>query len=115
MLAAHVAPQAFPELALPTTLSGLLDDAVAASGDAPILGVRSSSVREISMAMAEFGTAVDHAAARLAAAVEPRDRILVQGVPGPGFATALFAAGRANVVLVPLDIRMTGDTINRIA
>ena len=108
-------PVSFPEIPLPATLSGLLDDAVAAGGDAPLLGVRSSSVRKISMTMAEFGTAVDHAAARLAAAVEPGARILVQGAPGPGFAAALFAAGRANVVLVPLDIRMTADTINRIA
>ncbi len=108
-------PVSFPELPLPATLSGLLDDAVAAAGDAPLLGVRTSSTREISMTMAEFGTAVDHAAARLAAAVEPGARILVQGAPGPGFAAALFAAGRANVVLVPLDVRMTADTIDRIA
>ena len=47
------------------------------------------------MTMAEFGRAVGHAAARLAAAVEPRARVLVQGAPGPGFAAALFAAGRA--------------------
>jgi long-chain acyl-CoA synthetase len=67
------------------------------------------------MTMAEFGRAVGNAAARLAAAARPRERILVQGAPGPGFAAALFAAGRANVVLVPLDTRMTADTIDRIA
>lgn len=100
---------------LPLTLTGLLDQAVATSGDAPFLGVRTSSVREVSMTMAEFGRAVANAAARLAAAAEPRARVLVQGAPGPGFAAALFAAGRANVVLVPLDTRMNADTIDRIA
>jgi len=100
---------------LPGTLSALLDEAVASSGNAPFLGVRTSSTRELSMSMAEFGAAVSNAAARLAAAAAPRARILVQGAPGPGFAAALFAAGRANVVLVPLDTRMTADTIDRIA
>ncbi len=108
-------PDSFPEIPLPATLPALLDEAVAAAGDAPFLGVRTSSTRGISMTMAEFGTATGNAAARLAAAVAPRARILVQGAPGPGFAAALFAAGRANVVLVPLDVRMTADTIDRIA
>jgi long-chain acyl-CoA synthetase len=100
---------------LPPTLTGLLDEAVAAWGHAPFLGVRTSSARELSMTMAEFGAAVSNAAARMAAAVAPRARILVQGAPSPGFAAALFAAGRADVVLVPLDVRMTADTIDRIA
>jgi len=41
--------------------------------------------------------------------------VLVQGAPGPGFAAALFAAARATVILVPLDARMTPDTVERIA
>jgi len=102
-------------IALPRTLSELLDEAVASSGNAPFLGVRTSSTRSVSLTMAEFGAAVGNAAARLAAAVKPGARVLVQGAPGPGFAAALFAAGRANVVLVPLDVRMTADTIDRIA
>ena len=100
---------------LPRTLTGLLEGAVATAGDAPFLGVRTSSTREISLTMAEFGLAVSNAAARLAAAVAPRERVLVQGAPGTGFAAALFAAGRADVILVPLDVRMTADTIDRIA
>jgi len=100
---------------LPRSLTELLDDAVATSGPAPFLGVRTSSAREVSMTMAEFGRAVANAAARLASAIEPRARVLVQGAPGPGFAAALFAAGRADVVLVPLDVRMTADTIDRIS
>ena len=67
------------------------------------------------MTMTEFGVAVANASARLAAAVKPRARIMVQGAPGPGFAAALFAAARADVILVPLDVRMTPDTIDRIA
>ncbi len=100
---------------LPRTLTELLDEAVATSGPAPFLGVRTSSTRGVSMTMGEFGAAVANASARLAAAVEPRARVLVQGAPGPGFAAALFAAGRADVILVPLDTRMTPDTIDRIS
>ena len=68
-----------------------------------------------SLTLTAFGAAVENAAARLAAALEPRTRVMVQGAPGPGFAAALFAAARADVVLVPLDVRMTSDTIDRIA
>ena len=102
-------------IALPSTLPELLDGAVASAGSAPFLGVRTSTSREASMTMTEFGVAVANASARLAAAVAPRARILVQGAPGPGFAAALFAAARADVILVPLDVRMTSDTIDRIA
>ena len=100
---------------LPSTLPELLDGAVASAGSAPFLGVRTSTSREASMTMTEFGVAVANASARLAAAVKPRARIMVQGAPGPGFAAALFAAARADVILVPLDVRMTPDTIDRIA
>jgi long-chain acyl-CoA synthetase len=102
-------------IALPPTLPELLDRAVATAGSAPFLGVRTSTTREASLTMTAFGEAVANASARLAAALEPRARILVQGAPGPGFAAALFAAARADVVLVPLDVRMTPDTIDRIA
>jgi len=112
---ARAVPHAFPELALPLTLTALLDEAVAEAAAAPFLGVRTSTAREVSMTMGEFGAAVHNASARLAASLEPRARVLVQGAPGPGFAAALFAAGRADVVLVPLDQRMTADTIDRIA
>jgi long-chain acyl-CoA synthetase len=107
-----VTPEA---VVLPDTLEGLLDDAVRTAGDAPFLGVRTSSTREVSLTMRQFADAVANAAARLAHAVPAGARVLVQGAPGPGFAAALFAAGRANVVLVPLDVRMTADTIDRIA
>jgi long-chain acyl-CoA synthetase len=102
-------------ITLPSTLPELLDGAVASAGSTPFLGVRTSTSREASMTMTEFGAAVANASARLAAAVAPRARIMVQGAPGPGFAAALFAAARADVILVPLDVRMTPDTIDRIA
>lgn len=101
--------------ALPATLPGLLERAIATSGDAPFIGVRTSAVREQSLTFQEFGVAVEHAAARLAGALRPGERVLVQGAPGPGFAAALFAAARANVILVPLDARMTPDTVDRIS
>ncbi len=100
---------------LPTTLPDLLDQAIAKGGSAPFLGVRTSSTREESLTLSAFGEAVANASARLAVAVKPRARVLVQGAPGPGFAAALFAAARADVILVPLDVRMTPDTIDRIA
>jgi long-chain acyl-CoA synthetase len=93
----------------------MLERAIATQGAAPFLGVRTSTTREQSLTFAEFGAAVENAAARLAAALQPGDRVLVQGAPGPGFAAALFAAARANVVLVPLDARMTPDTVERIS
>lgn len=101
--------------ALAPTLPRLLSEAIVANGPAPFLGVRSSTAREESLTFTEFGAAVEHAAARLAAALPPGARVLVQGAPGPGFAAALFAAARANVILVPLDARMTQDTVERIS
>jgi long-chain acyl-CoA synthetase len=106
-------PAALPTLA--PSLPRLLSEAILAQGSAPFLGVRSSAAREESLTFAEFGAAVEHAAARLAAALPPGARVLVQGAPGPGFAAALFAAARANVILVPLDARMTHDTVERIS
>jgi long-chain acyl-CoA synthetase len=100
---------------LPSTLPALLDRAIAAKGTAPFLGVRTSTTREDSLTFAGFGAAVDNAAARLAHALPVDARVLVQGAPGPAFAAALFAAARAHVVLVPLDARMTPDTVERIA
>ena len=101
--------------ALPPTLSELLERAIADAGSAPFLGVRTSTVREQSLTYEAFGVAVEHASARLALALRPGDRVLVQGSPGPGFAAAVFAAARASVILVPLDSRMEPDTIERIS
>ena len=100
---------------LPPTLPALLDRAIAAKGSAPFLGVRTSTTREESLTFTEFRAAVENAAARLALALPVGERVLVQGAPGPGFAAALFAAARAHVILVPLDARMTADTVERIA
>jgi long-chain acyl-CoA synthetase len=100
---------------LPATLPRLLGDAITAHGAAPFLGVRTSTTREQSLTLTAFGAAVEHASARLAAALPPGGRVLVQGAPGPGFAAALFAAARANVIIVPLDARMTPDTVERIS
>jgi long-chain acyl-CoA synthetase len=99
----------------PASLPDLLVRAIAARGPSPFLGVRTATTRQQSLTYAAFGEAVDHAAARLAAALPSRALVLVQGAPGPGFAAALFAAARANVILVPLDARMTPDTVERIA
>lgn len=106
---------AFPPVPLPDTLPALLADAVARMGDAPFLGVRTSTTRDLAMTYREFGAAVDNAAARLAGAVPSGSPVILQGAPPPGFAAVLFAAARANVILVPLDARMTPDTIDRIA
>ena len=104
-----------PTTTIPATLPDLLARAIAERASSPFLGVRTATTREQSLTYAAFGAAVDHAAARLAAALQPRALVLVQGAPGPGFAAALFAAARANVILVPLDARMTADTVERIS
>ncbi len=100
---------------LPSTLSAMLAQSIERHGPRPFLGVRTSTAREQSLTFAEFGACVEHAAARLAAAVGPGERVLVQSAPGPAYAAVLFAAPRANVILVPLDSRMTADTVARIA
>lgn len=100
--------------ALPSTLPELLDRAVARHGEAPFIGVRTSRARERTLTFAEFGVAVERASARLAAAVPRGACIVLQGAPGPSVAAALFAAARAGVILVPLDARMTPDTVDRI-
>jgi long-chain acyl-CoA synthetase len=107
-------PRPLPVPALAATIPELLADAIGANGDALFLGVRTSTTREESLTFRQFGKAVDNAAARLAAALEPRSLVFIQGAPGPSFAAAIFAAARANVILVPLDVRMTPDTIERI-
>jgi len=104
-----------PPPSLPPTLPALLARAVGDRRDAPFLGVRTATTRGQSMTFDAFGVAVEHAAARLAGHLPPGARVLVQGAPGPQFAAALFAAARANVILVPLDARMTVDTVERIA
>ncbi len=101
--------------AVPESLPALLEQAIAKHGARPLLGVRTSTSREQSLTYAEFGVAVERAAARLALALKPRERVMIQGAPGPTFAAALFAAARADVILVPLDARMTPDTVERIA
>ncbi|HEY5436990.1 MAG TPA: hypothetical protein VIK13_17315, partial [Candidatus Limnocylindrales bacterium] len=78
----------------PATLPGLLEEALARGGTGPFLGVRTSTTREASLTLSAFGDAVENAAARLVAALEPRSRVMVQGAPGPGFAAALFEAAR---------------------
>ena len=108
------APRPLPVSDLPSTIPELLTVAIARHADSPFLGVRTSKTREESLTYAGFGVAVDHAAARLAAALEPRSLVFIQGAPGPSYAAAIFAAARANVILVPLDARMTPDTIDRI-
>ena len=107
-------PRPLPVPDLPPTIPEMLAEAIRAHGDAPFLGVRTSTTRGASLTFREFGVAVDNAAARLAGALAPRSLVLVQGAPGPSFAAAIFAAARADVVLVPLDARMMPDTIERI-
>lgn len=99
---------------LPSTLADLLERAVARHGASPFIGVRTSRARERTLTFAEFGAAVDRASARLAAAVPPGARVVLQGAPGPSVAAALFGAARAGVILVPLDARMTPETVDRI-
>lgn len=107
-------PRPLPAPEVPATLPLLLADAIRTRGDRLFLGVRTSARREQSLTMGEFGVAVENAAARFAAALAPRSLVFIQGSPGPGYAAAIFAAARANVILVPLDSRMTADTIERI-
>jgi len=107
-------PRPIPVPELPPTIDALLARAIRLHGDAPFLGVRTSTSRGASLSFRQFGVAVDNAAARLAGSLAPRSIVFIQGAPGPSFAAAIFAAARADIVLVPLDARMTPETVDRI-
>ena len=99
-----------------STIVDLLDGAAARYGDRPALGLRGDDEATASWSYVELARHSRIAAWRLRAlGLEPGDRILTWSPSTPELPAAYFGAMRAGVVLVPLDLRMAPDAIERIA
>jgi long-chain acyl-CoA synthetase len=94
------------------TLLDLLSDAVARYGDRPALGLRGDDGTTDTWTYRELSRRSDIAAWRLRAlGLKPGDRILTWSPSEPALAAVYFGAMRARLVLVPLDLRMSGDAV----
>ncbi len=99
-----------------TTLLDMLDDAVARFGDRPALGLDGDEGSSLVWTYRELERRSRLAAWRLrAAGLEPGDRILTWSPATPQLPAAYYGAMRAGLVLVPLDLRMAPDAIERVA
>jgi len=98
-----------------TTLLGLLDEAVARFDERPALSLRRDDGSTTRWTYRELGRRSRIAAWRLRAlGLEPGDRILTWSPSTPELPAAYFGAMRAHLVIVPLDLRMSSDAIERI-
>src|SRR5262245_59374863 len=98
------------------TLVDLLDGAAERYGDRPALRLRGDDESTEAWSYRELQLRSKVAAWRLRAlGLEPGDRILTWSPSTPELPAAYFGAMRAGLVLVPLDLRMAPDAIERIA
>ena len=98
------------------TLLDILDEAVATYGERPALGLRRDDGTSESWSFRELDRRSRAAAWRLrAAGLAPGDRILTWSPVDARLPAVYFGAIRAGVVVVPLDLRMAADAIERIA
>ena len=94
----------------------LFDDAVARYADRPALGLRGDDGSNEHWTFRELSRRSRIAAWRLrAAGLVPGDRILTWSPSTPELPAAYYGAMRAGLVIVPLDLRMAPDAIERIA
>jgi long-chain acyl-CoA synthetase len=94
------------------TLLTLLDDAVARYGDRDALASRSDDGTTWAWTYRELERRSRIVACRLASlGLRPGDRVLTWSPSGPELAAVYFGAMRARLVLVPLDLRMSGDAV----
>jgi long-chain acyl-CoA synthetase len=99
-----------------TTLLDMFDDAVERFGNRPALSLEGDEGPSLQWTYRELQHRSRLAAWRLrAAGLEPGDRILTWSPATPQLPAAYFGAMRAGLVLVPLDLRMAPDAIERIA
>ena len=97
------------------TLLDLFDGAVARFGERPALRVHRDDGSRDTWTYAELARRVRAAAWRLRAlGLNPGDRILTWGPNVPELPAVYFGAMRAGIVLVPLDLRMAPDAVERI-
>lgn len=98
------------------TLLDILDEAVAAYGERPALSLRRDDGSSESWSFRELDRRSRAVAWRLrAAGLAPGDRMLTWSPSTPAVPAVYFGAIRAGVVVVPLDLRMAPDAIERIA
>src|SRR6266496_1941304 len=94
----------------------LLDAAVARYGDQTALGIRRDDGSQAAWSFRELQRRGRAAAWRLRAlGLRPGDRLLTWSPSAPELPAVYFGALRAGIVLVPLDLRMAPDAIERIA
>jgi long-chain acyl-CoA synthetase len=98
------------------TLIELLDRAAQRYGDRPALSLRGDDDTTVAWSYRELARRSRIAAWRLRAlGLAAGDRILTWSPSTPELPAAYFGAMRAGLVLVPLDLRMAPDAIERIA
>jgi long-chain acyl-CoA synthetase len=99
-----------------TTILDLFDETVARNGDRPALGLGGDADATHHWSFRELQRRCRIAAWRLRAkGLEPGDRILTWSPSTPELPAAYYGAMRAGLVIVPLDLRMAPDAIERIA
>ena len=97
------------------TLLDILDDSAARYGDRPALGLRRDDGTAEHWSFREVTRRSKAAAWRLrATGLQPGDRLLTWSPSTPELPAVYFGAMRAGLVLVPLDLRMAPDAIERI-
>ena len=97
------------------TLLDILDDAVARYGDRPALGLRRDDGTAEHWTFREVTRRSKAAAWRLrATGLQPGDRLLTWSPSTPELPAIYFGAMRAGIILVPLDLRMSPDAIERV-
>jgi long-chain acyl-CoA synthetase len=99
-----------------TTLLDMFDAAVERFGDRPALGLDGEEGSSLQWTYRELDRRSRLAAWRLRmAGLQPGERILTWSPATPLLPAAYYGAIRAGIVLVPLDLRMAPDAIERIA
>ncbi len=98
------------------TLLDLLDESVARYGDRTALGLRRDDGSTMSWSFRELDRRSRLVAWRLRAlGLAPGDRMLTWSPSTPELPAVYFGALRAGVIVVPLDLRMAPDAVERIA
>jgi long-chain acyl-CoA synthetase len=98
------------------TILDLFDDTVGRHADRPALGMRGDDRSNVHWTYRELQRRSRIAAWRLrAAGLQPGDRIFTWSPSTPELPAAYYGAMRAGLVIVPLDLRMAPDAIERIA
>ena len=98
------------------TILDLFDETVARNGDRPALGLGGDADATHHWSFRELQRRSRIAAWRLRAlGLQPGDRILTWSPSTPELPAAYYGAMRAGLVIVPLDLRMAPDAIERIA